>query len=528
MLVPKFISDPYIQYLHQILDEIDRGALLVPRFQRPLIWDIEQQIELLRSVRDGIPFGSILVWRTNRDDISCYEDFGNEAFGKFKLPPPAAGSPRQYIMDGIQRLSTLYAALREPSRVSDAAVDFYFDLETEDFTAAARIDRLENMLPLRIILRSTSLLKFQRGLTGRQAERRIERADRIAEAFRQYKAPVIPVVTDDLEMATQTFQLINRQGTRMSDLHMVHTLTFSADFDLLDRIENLKGEVFGPLDWGEVDEEWVLNACKAGLELDISKANAKQLSDGLKKHPGIIDQTADSLKRCILFLRDRCGVPSPYMVPYAYQAILLAEAFRVNPEPGEEVEDLLTSWFWLTTMGGSFAGISGHRLSLVAEDLRTMVRERRADWSFSQRFTYKPLPAKVDFKAVRIKGLALRLAARQGEKGIRALMVQKNRSLLQLLPANRISSRLYSNPGNRVLVNSKEILPLREKILSNPSHLPNMTCHVVSEKARHLLAAGELDAFIETRKKDLEDDERRFIAHHAERFDFQAGASSDG
>ena len=54
MAVPSFLSDPYVQYLQQLLREIEQGLLQVPRFERPFVWTIEQRYELLRSVRDGI------------------------------------------------------------------------------------------------------------------------------------------------------------------------------------------------------------------------------------------------------------------------------------------------------------------------------------------------------------------------------------------------------------------------------------------------------------------------------------------
>lgn len=518
MFVPSYFSDPHIQYLHQILEEIDSGTLLVPRFQRPLVWEVDQQLELLRSVRHGIPFGSIMIWRTSRDDISRYE-----SFGRFRLPPPSEGSPRQYIMDGIQRLSTLYAALREPSLDAvegEPDFEFFFDLKTDDFTTAENIAQAPYMLPLRILLRSVPLIKFQRSFVGDLADAWIEASDSLAEAFRQYKIPVIPIVTEDLEMATQTLQLINRQGTRMSDLHMVHTLTFSSEFDLLQKIEDLKSDVFSSLGWGEVDDEWILNTCKACLGMDMSKTNAKDLSVELKRKPEILEHVASSLKRAILFLRERCGVPSPYMVPYAYQLILLADAFRVRPEPGEEVEKLLEGWFWLTTMGGSFAGISGYRLGLVAKDLRSMVRRGRPLWSFPRPFTYTPLPDKVDFKAVRIKGLALRLASRQQEAGTRVLIEQRNRALLPLFPASKVvSRRLYSSPGNRVLVNADEINSIREKALEDPKLLPDD--QIITDQARSYLYEDDHDSFIKTRKRDLEQEERAFIDTYKKLFGFE-------
>src|SRR6266511_2775762 len=101
-----FSSDPHVQYLAQILEEIAQGRLKIPRFQRPLVWDWDLRLDLLRSIRRGIPMGAVMVWRTNTNPINCYEGFGRFRFRKQTLP-----SANQYILDGVQRLTTLYSAL---------------------------------------------------------------------------------------------------------------------------------------------------------------------------------------------------------------------------------------------------------------------------------------------------------------------------------------------------------------------------------------------------------------------------------
>src|SRR5687767_11790128 len=101
MATPGFDSDPFVTHLVNLLDEIGRGSLQVPRFQRPLSWDVDRQLELLRSVRSGVPCGAIMVWRSSREDLSVYQHLG-----PYQLPPPPRGAPRQYILDGVQRLTT--------------------------------------------------------------------------------------------------------------------------------------------------------------------------------------------------------------------------------------------------------------------------------------------------------------------------------------------------------------------------------------------------------------------------------------
>ncbi len=48
MSAPYYQSEPQIQYLYQLLRDIARGELRIPRFQRPFIWDNEQRLELWR------------------------------------------------------------------------------------------------------------------------------------------------------------------------------------------------------------------------------------------------------------------------------------------------------------------------------------------------------------------------------------------------------------------------------------------------------------------------------------------------
>lgn len=64
-------SEPTIQFLAQLIDAIAEGKILVPRFQRPLVWGWHRQSELLRSVKDGIPMGAIMVWQTSRDRMTA-------------------------------------------------------------------------------------------------------------------------------------------------------------------------------------------------------------------------------------------------------------------------------------------------------------------------------------------------------------------------------------------------------------------------------------------------------------------------
>ena len=110
MSPPSFASEPQVQYLHQVLDQVAKGELLIPDFQRPNRWDDDQRRELLISISHGYPIGALMVWRTTKSLTTA------KALGD-RVPPEASSSPvHQYLLDGMQRVSTIFAALWSPPR----------------------------------------------------------------------------------------------------------------------------------------------------------------------------------------------------------------------------------------------------------------------------------------------------------------------------------------------------------------------------------------------------------------------------
>ncbi|MFO0608839.1 MAG: DUF262 domain-containing protein [Polyangiales bacterium] len=96
---------PQQNSLAELLEEIHRGDLQLPDFQRSWVWDDERIRDLLASVSQGWPVGAVLL-------LEC----GGEV--QFKARPvegaPAApGREHRLILDGQQRLTTLYSTLRK-------------------------------------------------------------------------------------------------------------------------------------------------------------------------------------------------------------------------------------------------------------------------------------------------------------------------------------------------------------------------------------------------------------------------------
>src|SRR3712207_2541483 len=92
--------------LPELLDELHKGSIQLPDFQRGWVWDDNRIRALIASVSLSYPIGAVMLLETGGDGA------------RFKPRPvegaPQAGpaEPQRLILDGQQRLTSLYRALR--------------------------------------------------------------------------------------------------------------------------------------------------------------------------------------------------------------------------------------------------------------------------------------------------------------------------------------------------------------------------------------------------------------------------------
>ena len=79
---PAYLAQPNIQRLPSLLRDIQSGEIRIPRFQRPFVWEDDQRLDLFRSIYEGIPIGSILIWRTKDHALPCYDHLGRRVLSE--------------------------------------------------------------------------------------------------------------------------------------------------------------------------------------------------------------------------------------------------------------------------------------------------------------------------------------------------------------------------------------------------------------------------------------------------------------
>jgi len=88
--------------INHLIEKIDSGELGLPELQRPFIWSDSKVRDLFDSMMRGYPIGYLMLWESPAIDKKKY--IGVDAHSN--------GEPRDVIIDGQQRLTSLYAVMK--------------------------------------------------------------------------------------------------------------------------------------------------------------------------------------------------------------------------------------------------------------------------------------------------------------------------------------------------------------------------------------------------------------------------------
>jgi len=411
----KFVMDPRVSFVTQILEEVEHGIIKIPRFQRELVWKWEQQRDLLCSIIEGIPIGSILVWSTNLKNITAYDSIGPFSL---KYHESHEKIPQQmYLMDGLQRISTLYTIVKHPeysATTSDLSkYEVFADLLSNSINSMfLRKKEILNeggdpnsyqYLPLRYIFDQKRFMRFLRQIPS-DNEALIDRADDIVIAFKSYKVPMIPMRSDKQELVTKSFERINTKGTVMSEAHMLNALSYSPEFELLTSLNKFKKQFLNEFHSEAIDQNFILQLIKLQLGISIYDKNTDSIAK--KVNDELLQKIFTGLRSLLYFARNNFGDAAIKAFPYRLQALGVCHVLIV--EPDFQVE-YLRSWVTVTAYAGAF-GTTARNSELALEDWIRYISTRELKWSLKTKPTITLWKDNVSFRNARFKLWALALA----------------------------------------------------------------------------------------------------------------------
>lgn len=515
--------------LRSLLEDVQKGHIRVPRFQRPFVWMDTQRLDLLRSIRDNMPIGSLLVWRTVEFKLASFPNVGPHLIPQIISIAPATGW--QYLLDGHQRVSTLLGLLLQPLTPSafteDEAEnidwDIQYNLQEQDFVFRRKTERgrvKQPLLPLWTLLDGRLVNKHMRDLRKRADQEGWtdidlddweERADQLSYRFQQCRVPIVVMVSDDLELAARTFQRINSLGTPMGEAHLVAALTWRDDFDLRDQIAQQRREL--PAGWRHIDESLYLQVCKGLSGLDITKSGQTELVKKLAEDPTLLKRASTSIKKTIDWLTEHVGISHEELQPYALQIVILATVLE-RVAPSEIPTKAFSEWFWRTSWSEVFSTAAYRDVRAEMEELeRTITSPPSIAW-----IRETSIPDRFDFRSARVRLFTLQLSARDdltdttGKKisGKELLSEHGRDALVRIFSIPRGATpalkKLIQGAGNRFLINPSKDAELRERLVRGPDLTATaLTAHFIDAETLIHLRNGDLESFLRRRAKAIEE-----------------------
>lgn len=362
-----------------ILNKVSSGQIRIPRFQRGFVWEPDRVAYLMDSIYKSYPIGSLLLWRTT-------ERLANERnLGPFTLPPPEIDFPIDYVLDGQQRITSIFGVF-QTSLVSDGTVDWldiYYDLsanqnpqETQFVALKAEDFNPDIHVPLDTFFNTKKYGAYFRALNEEQSEI----VEGVREKFQTAQIPYETTDTQDKSTVAIIFERVNRQGVELDTFQLLTAWTWNEDFELQEQFEQL-GEDLKPFGFGDVGEDTnlLLRCCSAALVSDASpealmeingddfRANFQKISNGIR---GAID-----------FLRDNLAVQKISNLPFATMIVPLAVYFAVEgtqePILPADHRERLIRWFWRTAFSRRYSSGVLRNLKSDIEEV-TNLRQNKA------------------------------------------------------------------------------------------------------------------------------------------------------
>jgi hypothetical protein len=359
-----YLPKPMVRTFKELLNDIEKGQIKIPQFQREFVWDLKKSANLMDSIIKGYPIGTLIFWKT-KERLRAIRDIGNH-----RLPIPEEGDFIEYVLDGQQRLTSLFASLkgvkieREYGKIDDYA-EMYINLEAKEdedivITVKEGVDE-------RSLIRITDLLYGGIILLSHYPHEFLQKLEDFKTRIESYNYSTILITEASIDIATEIFTRINVGGKPLSVFEIMVAKTFDPEqnFDLAERYKKLI-EDLTPINFETISDATVLQTVSIILEKECAKKQILKLNK--YKFIKIWDDLVDSMERAIEYFRGFYRIPVSQLLPYNALIVPFAYFFYHHKDrPTGNKQKYLQDYFWRVSLSGRYSsGLEGK----LAQDIK--------------------------------------------------------------------------------------------------------------------------------------------------------------
>ena len=360
--------------LKELLGEIHSRSTVLPDFQRDFVWDPAATQELIISIANNYPAGSLLRVRDLHKSFAARE---------FEGAPPLDGHRHTFlVLDGQQRLTSLYQAFYGVGEhryfldlkkllKGDDFEDAIFHERTKSrrakHLADPKVQASELILPLSVLEGGAGKFtswsrKVARTLPDKE---RVELEDSLGDVEERwiqtiddYHFPVVTLSDSTPPDALCTiFETLNRTGVKLTVFELLTARFWPQNVKLRALWQEAQDRDPILTDF-EVDPYYVLQ----GISLVARKTPSCRRGDVLNLTAADIDAwwdvVAHGLADGLAMLRDSCKVMLPKWLPYATMmpplAAVQARTAGIKTAQAGANREMLKRWFWCSVFGQAY------------------------------------------------------------------------------------------------------------------------------------------------------------------------------
>ena len=377
-----------------LMKDIDKGNIQLPDFQRGWVWDDNRIRGLIASITQNFPVGAAM-----------FLEYGN-ANVRFKYrmiegAPFCKAQPEQLILDGQQRLTSIYASMCSPNAIktrtdkgNEIKRFYYIDIAkaidpaidrveailsvpeskriTSDFgrkidldVSTAEREYANKLFPLNIILDDEKSFEWERAYLAYHSNSH-EASDeyrtfrgKIIMTVTHYKIPVISLDKDTpKEAVCQVFENVNQGGVSLTVFELVTAVFAMDDFELRKDWEKRKSNHLNGDILNIVTATDFLTACtllsayeKKGV-VSCKKKDVLNLKlADYQKYADVLTQGFEEAEMLLFEERIFVSRDLPYttqLIPLAVLCALLLPDRRIK---NSNVKNKIKRWYWCGVFG---------------------------------------------------------------------------------------------------------------------------------------------------------------------------------
>lgn len=371
---------PQPENYDSLITNINNGYIKIPKFQRDFVWSINDSADLLDSIIKGYPIGTFILWKT-RERMGSVKELGSA-----DLPPTPEGDFVQYVLDGQQRLASLFVVVKglqvkKDNKLIDYSkiyVDLDKDIDSDEPIITAE-KPVNNCITVYDLLSKNNISYFINNYMPH-----IDIIEDYRERFKTYDFSTIILRDYPIEAAVETFTRINTKGTELSLFEIMSAKTYdeNKNFDLQIKYNELQ-ENLENIGYDTIPSSTVLQCISMNLVGECTRKTILKLDKN--KIIDVWDETVDSIKEAVDYFRTFYRIPASRLLPYNALIVPFSYFFYKNQDrPNDEQEKYLQEYFWRSSLSYRFSSAVETRLGQdVKKRINKIIKGNKPDYDFN-------------------------------------------------------------------------------------------------------------------------------------------------